>query len=210
MKRALLPVLLLLSLLLALPAASKMSSFRSEADVMWAIGRSQPGMGEGLRRAYAKTVRREATKNSIDPFTKVAICHNESRWRASLVGGKGKHCIGLGQVCLFNYTFCNDTNFTGAECLRKKEALKNGHYNLTVVSSIIKHNRIFCRKMTGRGALFHRWLAGYQGYNRPGKGIWCGMRKVRGRWRDLPRAEQTKQVMNYRLKLIRLNKRRRR
>ena len=65
---------------------------------------------------------------------------------------------------------------------RHKARLQVGVYNLRVASALITANRRMCRAKTGKPALFARWLASYQGANRPGRGVWCNMKRdARGR-----------------------------
>jgi hypothetical protein len=100
--------------------------------------------------------------------------------------------------------------YESAQCKAKRQWLLNGYNNIAETSSDITEWRAYIRKKTGKSALFARWLQCYQGYNRPKSGLICGMRKIKGRWRTVQTPKQTRDVMNYRKKLIRENKRRRR
>lgn len=203
-------LLVVATLLLAAPSAEAVSWIyrRPVDDVAWAIGKSQPRMSLSLRRAYAETILREGKKRKFDSFTLVAMCHNESRWNAHLVGGAEKKCHGLCQHCVqFKYKYCA-SDYEGERCQAKRQWLLNGHNNIVETAGDITRWREYVRQKTGQSALFHRWLQGFQGYNRPKQGLVCGMRKVRGRWKDVRVPKQTRQVMNYRKKLIRWNQRR--
>jgi hypothetical protein len=69
------------------------------------------------------------------------------------------------------------------------------------VAGDIERWRDFCTQHTGNAKL-HHWLAGYQGYNRPKEGIWCGQKQVDGVWKDVPTGWHTKTTLEYRDKLI--------
>jgi hypothetical protein len=163
-----------------------------------AILLTQPTMSETTARAYAKVVQAEAVEHYFDPFTMVAMVHYESRWRSNVTNGQ---CVGLGQICLTNYSYCR-SNPKGVQCLSKKIDLLDGATNLRTAADSITANRRFCRKKTGR-AKFHHWLASYGGFNKPKAGVWCGQKKVRGRWRDVPVHHLTDRVMKRRRTLMR-------
>jgi len=193
--------LVLLVLLFARPAQAHHWG-RSVGQVAWAIGQSQPKMGLGLRRAYARVVLRASRRARFDPFTLVAIVHNESRWNARVVGGRGHLCVGLGQQCLFDYAFCRH-NYRGVACLARRAWLLNGTNNILEIASRLTSWRKLCRRVTGRDPLLYRVLHGYQGYGRLSRGILCGMRRTRHGWRDVARPRQVRRVMRYRRRLIR-------
>lgn len=205
---------ILLALVLLIPTAEAWSIYsRPVGDVMWAIGRSQPKMGKGTRRSYAETILREGGKRKFDSFTLVAMCHNESRWNVRLVGGAGRKCHGACQHCVqFKYKYCRGDKYDSPRCKAKRSWLLVGNNNITETASDITNWRKLCRKVTGKSALFHRWLHGFQGYGRPKARpkVLCGMVRGKRGWRDVKRPRQVNQVMNYRRKLIRLNSRRRR
>jgi len=171
---------------------------RSITVIVAAILLTQPNMSRTTAEGYAKVVQEEASKRHFDPYTVVSMVHFESRWQAGVESGG---CVGLGQVCLSNYPFCRQDP-TGDRCQAKRASLLDGVANLRAVGAAITANRRFCRKKTGR-AKFHHWLASYGGFNKPGEGHWCGQRKVRGRWRDLPIPHIVNRVMKRRRKLMR-------
>jgi hypothetical protein len=153
-------------------------------------------------RAYAVVIQREAKAHHFDPLTLIGMVNYESHWYAGVEDDA--HCIGLGQVCLTNYRFCTEGGFESPRCLAQRASLKVGTFNLRVAAGLITANRKFCRAQTGHPALFARWLSSYQGYNRPGRGIWCNMkRNSKGVWYDLPVPKYTRRVIQYRLRLIR-------
>lgn len=176
---------------------------RSLHLIMATIHLSQPTMEEVMLKQYAEVVRDEAAKRYIDPYTLVAIGHNESRWIASVIGGRDNLCVGIGQHCLSNYSYCRQ-DYQSAECQQKKQKLLDGVYNIRETGLRITEWRKFCARKTGHAEL-HQWLAAYQGYNEPGRGVWCGQKKVQGRWRDVLVEEQTRSVIEYRRRLINLS-----
>lgn len=165
---------------------------------MAAIYLSQPTMEEPRLRQYAEIVREECRVRNIDPYTIISIVHHESRWIASAVDAHG--CIGLGQHCLSNYPYCRQ-NYQSAECQEKKQKLLDGIYNLRETGLSITRWRKFCMRKTGHAEL-HQWLAAYQGYNEPYEHIWCGQKRVNGRWQDVLIGKATEEVLQYRRKLI--------
>lgn len=177
-----------------------MSVPRSVTQVMWAISQDRPSMPKAQKRAWAKAIIEEATLHNFDPFTMIAIMHNESRLVATAVDKAGK-CIGLGQYCLTNIRACR-VSLQAEVCQQKKAWLLVWRNAMSQIGSDITTWRKYCRKKTGRSALFARWLAGYQGAYAGRKDVVCGMRKVRGKWIDLPRRAVTSRVMGYRRTLI--------
>jgi hypothetical protein len=186
-------------------ANAGMSVPRTVGDVVWAIGLTRDVPVE-VRREWAKAIIKESTAHGVDPFTMVAIIRNESRFNPAAVDAAGE-CIGFAQYCLTNIPVCRK-NLQAAECLSKKAALLNWRYALSQLGADISRWREYCRKVTGLPALFARWLAGYQGAYARDKQVVCGMKKVRGKWRDVPRRAVTARVMNYRLTLDKQNRRR--
>lgn len=186
---------------------------RSVAAIAAAIGLSQPGLPEPSRRAQAAVVSEEAIRRDFDPFTLVSIAHNESHWTPRLVGGMDGKCHGLGQVCVHVvYPYCRqdgseDGGYESARCRQKRAELLTAEGGIRAIGWLVTENRKFCRKKTGRSALFARWLSSYQGFNDRGparRGVWCNMRRVGGRWVDVPAPKLTRAVMAYRRRLVRL------
>jgi hypothetical protein len=160
-------------------------------------------MSDGIRTSYAKVLQAEAKKRKFDPITVVSIVENESHWNSRLVGGLNNQCIGLGQHCLHVYSYCTGTNYRGERCQAKKAWLLNGTNNLYATSAAITKWRKYCRKLTGRSALFYRWLYGYQGHAYRNKNKQCGMMKTKRGWVDIKRPALVKRVMRRRLEIIR-------
>ena len=126
------------------------------------------------------------------------MVHFESRWRA---GVSSEKYVGLGQISLLNYRYCQQ-DLNSARCQAKKSSLLIGENNLRAIADSITANRRFCRKKTGR-AKFHHWLASHGGFNNPDKGIWCGQRKVRGRWVDVAVPHIVQRVIDRQRRLAR-------
>lgn len=171
---------------------------RALTAIIAAILLTQPKMSKGTARSYASVVQREAVEHHFDPYTMVAMVHFESRWRASVSSEK---YVGLGQVSLMNYRYCRD-DLNSPRCQAKKNELLIGENNLRVIAYSITANRNFCRKKTGH-AKFHHWLASHGGFNDPNRGIWCGQKKVRGRWVDVAVPHIVQRVIDRRRMLAR-------
>jgi len=175
--------------------------------IVAAIQLSQPHMPKQQARRYAVVVRAEAKARSFDPLTLVAMVHHESHWHPSLVNSIG--CVGLGQICLSNYSYCR-ADMQSAKCQAKKVQLQGGVYNLRIAADHITRNRKMCRKRTGKPALWRYWLPSYQGFNKPSRDVWCGQQRRKGKWVNLPIPRLTTRVMTHRRMLIRKLTRRRR
>lgn len=171
---------------------------RSIAAIVCAILQSQPTMDKSIAEQYAKIVQTEARDHHFDPYTLVSMAHYESHWQSGAGNGT---CFGLVGVCVSNYKECQQDRH-GLACMEKQKQLLSGPYNLRVAADHITANRRFCRGKTGRAG-FRHWLASYQGINSPSKGIWCGQRKVKGVWIDVPVHRITGRVMSRRRHLMR-------
>ena len=163
-----------------------------------AILLTQPNLSQPTADAYARVIHKQAQKHHIDPYTMVSMAFYESSWRQGVGDGR---CWGLMGVCITNYRVCQREP-KGVACQAKKAMLLNGHQNLRVAAELITANRRFCRKKTGR-ANFKHWLASYQGANKPNRGIWCGQKRSKGRWVDVPMHPYTRRVVEKREWLIR-------
>jgi len=172
---------------------------RSLKVIAFAINIASPSTPKASVDSYAKVIKEEAKKRHFDPLTLVAMVYNESKWNPRVINSI--NCVGLGQVCLSNYPYCRK-DISSARCQAKKAQLQDGVYNLRVISRSITLNRKFCRKRTGKPALWRYWLASHGGYNVPSRGVWCGQRKVLGKWQDEPIPKTLKRIMRYRKKLI--------
>ena len=184
---------------------------RSVAVIAWAIGISNPSLSSKTRTAYAKIIQTEAKDRRIDPFTIVAIVHNESRWRAGAISRDGED-YGLGQIRARFVGACrkdaDPVNKPSPACKAAKASLLNGAFNLRAVARHITEWRRTCRRITKRPALFARWLHGYGGMGNLKRGIICGQKKTRKGWRDLPIRRALRRIMDYRKRLIRDSRKR--
>jgi len=169
-------------------------------------------MPESTRVAYAKIVQKESKERHIDPFTIVALVHNESRWRSGVIS-KDKEDYGLGQIRARYIGGCRGTadpiNAPTEACKSTQASLLNGAYNLRQVTKHITEWRKTCRRLTKRPALFARWLHGYGGMGNLKRGVICGQKRTKRGWRDLPVRPLLRRIMDRRLRLIKLSKRRR-
>jgi hypothetical protein len=169
--------------------------------IIAALQIANPSLSSSTAESYARVLRAEAHKRGFDPLTVVAITWHESRVIASTVGGAAGRCYGLGQICVQAvYPHCRGEAFHGARCVAERQRLLVGTENLRTIAAMITTWRAYCRRATGKPALFHRWLAGYQGIDI--QGTTCGMKKTRRGFVDAPRHPMTKAVMKKRLQLI--------
>lgn len=196
-------------------AASAQAGFvnRGNHMVAMAIGKTRPKLPYKTRVAWAKLLIKTAKKNDFDPFTGVAIVHNESRWRPAVVSADGED-FGLGQVraryikgCRRDIPAAKDNS---KSCAAVKARLLSPAYGIRSLGGAITKWRKTCRKVTGKAALFKRWLHGYGGMGQLAPSgrpiILCGMKRVGKTWRDLPLRKELRKIINYRKQLIRQSK----
>ena len=143
---------------------------RSIDTVAWAIGVDHGHIPLKTRRVYAKVLVEVAAKYSFDSFTGVALIWHESGWRPGAIGDDGR-AIGLAQIHYQN--LCRGDE---SRCESKRQALLNPAHNIRVMGRTIALMRKWCRKQTGKPALFARWLFAY-GYKQR-KNLKCNMRKT--------------------------------
>lgn len=154
---------------------------------------------------YAHILQEEGKKRNFDPVTVVVLIAGESGGRASVVNSQG--CVGLGQICLSNFPYCQKgKSYDKARCDAKKARLQSGPVNLRHIAAAISSNREFCNRKTGkRGRTrnqWRHWLPSYGGYNAPSKGVWCGQKKVKGKWVNVPIPKRVQQYMAKRVRII--------
>ena len=166
---------------------------RSIAVIVSAILLSRPGMPVEDAKRYARVLQQEAKEHGFDPFTGVAMIHFESNWYPEVVSSN-KEDYGLGQIRARYIGACRDdedpVNHPSPECRAVQRSLLDAETNIKQMAELITNNRKLCRDKTG-SALFHQWLASYQGLNFPKQKKWCQPRK------------RTWEVIEYRKKLIR-------
>ncbi len=165
---------------------------------MAAIQLSQPNVAEGEARIIAEALQEQAAEHDFDPLTGVSIIFHESSFDSSAVSENGED-YGLAQIRARYLDACRSdrspvTN-PSAACRRFKKRLLDPSFNVKMMAQLITQNRQYCRQKTG-SAVFHRWLASYQGRNNPRKKRYCVPGK--GTWR----------VIEYRQTLIRQLRRR--
>ena len=179
---------------------------------MWAIGFASPSLPKSVARNYAAVIQAEAKDHGIDPFTIVSLIRHESRFRASVISADGED-YGLGQIRARYLMACrkdkNPVKSPSPRCLAAKTRLLHGPANIRHLAGAITQWRKTCRRMTGRPALFARWLHGYGGMGNLRRGIICGQSKATGKWRDLPLRPLLRNIIQYRLRLVRASRNRR-
>lgn len=166
---------------------------RPIALIVSAILMSRPGMPLDEAQRYARVLQEEAKEHGFDPLTGVAIIHFESGWYPQAVSSNGED-YGLGQIRARYIGACRDDEDPlenpSEECLAVKRSLLEAETNIRKMADLITNNRKLCRDKIG-SALFHQWLASYQGLNFPKQNRWCVAKK------------KTWAVIEYRKKLIR-------
>lgn len=208
MKRSFAAALALLALLV-FGAPQVEALVRPTSTIARAIELSAPRLSKPTRLAYAQILHAEGKARHFDPLTVVAMVHFESHWNPALTNDHHSgFYVGLGQINAYHRKECREGGLKSTGCQARIAELKSGPYNLRRVAAGVTANRRFCRRKTGQPALFARWLSSYQGlndYRRGGRAdVWCNMRRDRrGRWRDVKVHRLTRQVMRYRLTLIR-------
>jgi len=187
-------------LLSAASVAEARAPVRSIETIAWAIGVDHKHVSVEQRRFYARVLREVARKHQFDPLTGVALVWHESRWRPGATGDSGE-AIGLAQIHYRH--LCK-----GAEaCDRMRRSLHDPAYNIRVMGQLIAGKRAWCRKQTGKPALFARWLHAY-GFNQR-KNLKCNMKRTRSGWKDQTVPREIQRIIRYRLRLIKQLKRKR-
>ena len=170
---------------------------------------AQVGVTGQKAKSYAPILQAEAKRNNLDPVTLIVLINGESGWNSSRVNSIG--CIGLGQHCLqFQFKFCQKgASYNKAQCDAKKAPYFNGPFNLRATASSITVNRKFCNKKTNKRSKktrnqWRHWMPSYGGYNNhKGNRVWCGQRKVKGRWRNVKIPKRIRTYMERRKRIIR-------
>lgn len=176
--------------------------YRSIPFIVLAL--AEVGVSAPRAKSYAPLLQELGKKHNLDPVTFITIVKGESGWRETIVNSIG--CVGLGQICLSNYSVCQ-RGFDNAACKAKKAQLQNGHYNLRAMANAITLNRRMCNKRTGKRSKktrnqWRHWLPSYGGYNKPKLGIWCGQRKVKGKWKNVVIPKRISKYMKRRKRII--------
>ena len=156
--------------------------FRSIAAIVAAIQLSQPNVSDEDAHRFAEALQKQAKIHDFDPFTGVSMIYHESRFKPDAISRDGED-YGLAQIRARFIGGCAHTESPKEDptmaCMREKERLLDPEENIRVMAELITRHRKFCKKKVG-SALFHRWLASYQGRNdirrkrycKPGKGTW--------------------------------------
>lgn len=124
---------------------------------------------------YAQTLQMVARERSLDPLLMAAIIHHESGWQPEVISDDGED-YGLGQIRARFLPACrgdeDPLNAPSDACAEAKLRLLDGDENIRRVGAVLADNRAFCKARTGKDAP-ERYLAGYQGLNRPSQGRYC-------------------------------------
>lgn len=164
-----------------------------------------PGLPLQQAQRYAAIIDSEGRRQGIQAVTTVALVSHESHWRARAESRDGED-IGLGQIRARYVGACrhdpDPVHNPRRECLRVRESLRYGEYNLRLTIAVLTRWRKTCRKQTGRS-----WardvLSGYAGLSHPSKRQWCGRAFRRGRWVALPLHKGVADVLRLRARLLR-------
>ncbi len=183
--------------------------FRSIPFILLAL--AEVGITGPRAKVYAPILQEDGKKRGFDPITVVVLIAGESSGRTKIVNHLG--CVGLGQICLSNFKYCKKgKHYDGVRCEAKKKQLQSGPYNLRAIASAITVNRKMCNKRTGKRSKktrsqWRHWLPSYGGYNKLKKGILCGQKKVKGRWKNVPIPRRISGYMKRRVRVIKAVKR---
>lgn len=159
---------------------------------------------------YAPVLQSIGVKHNLDPVTVIVLMAGESSNNSSKVNSI--NCVGLGQICVeANYAYCKPgKGYNKAQCDAKIAQLKNPIYNLRTTAAGITANRKYCNKKTKKRTKKSRnqwrhWMPSYGGYNNYGKrwkGVWCGQRKVKGKWKNAKIPKRIRGYMERRKRII--------
>ncbi len=181
--------------------------YRPLRDIVAAIRLSGGrAVNDAQARAWGKVIQDECKAREVDPLTPISMVYFESHWRPRTVYAPDpRYSVGLMSIgAVKKGSSCQSKALIATPgCQAKIALLMDGAHNIRRGMMGISIRRAYCRRITGRPALFARWLSSYQGYDRR-RGVTCNQRQdARGRWRDLPIPPKTLRVMRYRLELIR-------
>ena len=178
---------------------------RTVTQVAYAIGTSHPSMKAAEKKRLATLLVRVAKKHNFDPLSGWAIIDHESDWRKDAVSADGQD-IGLAQIRYTQTKECRKDRESDA-CQARKEALFDPKTNIRAMANAITAWRKLCKKKTGRPANMKNWLAGYGGYSRPKKNIFCGRKRVKTKrgytWKELPVPKAVNEILVARKAMIR-------
>ena len=182
--------------------------FRSIPFIIAAL--AEVGITGATARVYAPILQEEGKKRHFDPVTVIVLIAGESSGRTKIVNPLG--CVGLGQVCLSNYKVCQKGNkpdtYNVAKCEAKKRQLQHGPSNLRAIAAGFSANRKFCNEKTNKRTKktrnrWRHWLPSYGGYNNyKGNNVWCGQKKVKGKWKNVAIPKRIKGYMERRKRIV--------
>ena len=200
LRHSLLWVALASALVIAVPSVEAKRAPADGVERAWLV--ACPKLNPKKAKLWSQLIRKEAKARGFCPYTVISIVKNETGGSCNerIVNNRPpiEYSVGLGQVNVIHHRDCRGGNLESSGCQAYISMLMDGASNLRVVSSLITQNREFCKRKTGKPALFARWLSSYQGYNGK-KGVWCNMRRDKsGQWRDVKVPRFTKRVIQYR------------
>ena len=208
--RFLLFVALVLGQLFVSTDAQARAPVRDVATIAWAIGVDHKHLSLKARRLFAKELQDAGRRHNFDAFTGVALIWHESRWRAWRVSHDGED-FGLGQIRARYVRGCRrdipGAQDTSSSCEAAKATLLNPVWAIRRMGALIAGKRAWCRKHTGKPALFARWLHAY-GYKQR-KNLKCNMQRTKKGWKDQTVPREIRRIIQYRKRLISLLKKRR-
>ena len=176
----------------AKPSATK----RSVADVEFAIHATHPSLAPAKRHRLAETLVRVAREQDFDALTGWAIIEHESHWQDDAVGRDGQD-VGLAQIRYTSDPACRDRD--SEACNARREALFEPAINIEAMGRALSAWRELCTEMTGRAPNTAQILAGYGGYSRPSKKIYCNRQRRHSKrgwhWEDLPTPKGVAEVV---------------
>ncbi|MBI4957245.1 MAG: hypothetical protein HY908_34860 [Myxococcales bacterium] len=178
-------------------AAKPAAPPRSVADIEHALGATHAELPAATRHALATTLVGVARAHDFDALLGWAIIEHESHWRADAVGRDGQD-IGLAQIRYTSDPACQGGR-ESEPCRARRLALLDPTTNIEAMGRAITSWKDLCTRLTGKAPDAAQILAGYGGYSRPSKQIYCGRQRSRTKagsvWRDLPTPKAVREVV---------------
>ncbi|MCC6527490.1 MAG: hypothetical protein IT373_32890 [Polyangiaceae bacterium] len=170
---------------------------RSVADVEHALAATHAELPPTTRHALATTLVEVARAHDFDAVLGWAIIEHESHWRADAVGRDGQD-IGLAQIRYTSDAACQGGR-ESEPCRARRLALLDPTANIEAMGRAISAWKDLCTRLTGKAPDAAQILAGYGGYSRPSRQIYCGRQRSRSKagsvWRDLPTPKAVREVV---------------
>lgn len=178
---------------------------RSVVQVERAIEVSRARLRPADRKRLARLVVDVAKAHNFDPLSAWAIIDHESGWDPTAISADGQD-IGLAQIRYTVHRPCVEDRESDA-CAEVKERLLDPEANIRAMAGAITAWRKLCTEKMGRAPNMRDWLAGYGGFSRPSRHIFCGHQRVRrGKgyvWKRLPTPKGVQEILDARRRMIR-------